>query len=104
MIRRPPRSTRTDTLFPYTTLFRSVDGPAEQIEPWLAKLGLEAETPRGPLGRGPSCEEHDQKDRENLSPEDFRCRHARAPQNIAQGKRRHSGVLHEHVRAARRIG
>src|SRR3546814_2206039 len=26
MIRRPPRSTRTDTLFPYTTLFRS--GPA----------------------------------------------------------------------------
>src|SRR3546814_13143371 len=26
MIRRPPRSTRTDTLFPYTTLFRSADG------------------------------------------------------------------------------
>src|SRR3546814_5060031 len=25
MIRRPPRSTRTDTLFPYTTLFRSYD-------------------------------------------------------------------------------
>src|SRR3546814_15067507 len=26
MIRRPPRSTRTDTLFPYTTLFRSLLG------------------------------------------------------------------------------
>src|SRR3546814_12353557 len=26
MIRRPPRSTRTDTLFPYTTLFRSPNG------------------------------------------------------------------------------
>src|SRR3546814_6234431 len=26
MIRRPPRSTRTDTLFPYTTLFRSIRG------------------------------------------------------------------------------
>src|SRR3546814_4254968 len=26
MIRRPPRSTRTDTLFPYTTLFRSARG------------------------------------------------------------------------------
>src|SRR3546814_10529786 len=26
MLRRPPRSTRTDTLFPYTTLFRSVQG------------------------------------------------------------------------------
>src|SRR3546814_1055998 len=28
MIRRPPRSTRTDTLFPYTTLFRSAGLPA----------------------------------------------------------------------------
>src|SRR3546814_17676430 len=28
MIRRPPRSTRTDTLFPYTTLFRSGDAGA----------------------------------------------------------------------------
>src|SRR3546814_7799177 len=27
MLRRPPRSTRTDTLFPYTTLFRSYGGP-----------------------------------------------------------------------------
>src|SRR3546814_10118858 len=27
MLRRPPRSTRTDTLFPYTTLFRSRDRP-----------------------------------------------------------------------------
>src|SRR3546814_4705867 len=27
MIRRPPRSTRTDTLFPYTTLFRSPKSP-----------------------------------------------------------------------------
>src|SRR3546814_8647117 len=29
MIRRPPRSTRTDTLFPYTTLFRSREGLLE---------------------------------------------------------------------------
>src|SRR3546814_11949621 len=28
MLRRPPRSTRTDTLFPYTTLFRSADAMA----------------------------------------------------------------------------
>src|SRR3546814_1747487 len=28
MIRRPPRSTRTDTLFPYTTLFRSMESTA----------------------------------------------------------------------------
>src|SRR3546814_17278356 len=32
MIRRPPRSTRTDTLFPYTTLFRSPALRAEYID------------------------------------------------------------------------
>src|SRR3546814_3708956 len=35
MIRRPPRSTRTDTLFPYTTLFRSAEG----ADPVLALYG-----------------------------------------------------------------
>src|SRR6056297_2567453 len=30
MIRRPPRSTRTDTLFPYTTLFRSLERERDQ--------------------------------------------------------------------------
>src|SRR3546814_6032697 len=32
MIRRPPRSTRTDTLFPYTTLFRSAVGADEGMD------------------------------------------------------------------------
>src|SRR3546814_7149818 len=32
MIRRPPRSTRTDTLFPYTTLFRSLQAQLEGTE------------------------------------------------------------------------
>src|SRR3546814_2279324 len=40
MIRRPPRSTRTDTLFPYTTLFRSLRGARVPVE------GV------GPRGRG----------------------------------------------------
>src|SRR3546814_17649615 len=31
MIRRPPRSTRTDTLFPYTTLFRSPEHRVERV-------------------------------------------------------------------------
>src|SRR3546814_6209161 len=35
MIRRPPRSTRTDTLFPYTTLFRS-DKIAQDLRRWHA--------------------------------------------------------------------
>src|SRR3546814_6404711 len=33
MIRRPPRSTRTDTLFPYTTLFRSPARPSSAAGP-----------------------------------------------------------------------
>src|SRR3546814_5556496 len=32
MIQRPPRSTRTDTLFPYTTLFRSPERPAVRLQ------------------------------------------------------------------------
>src|SRR3546814_5779656 len=34
MIRRPPRSTRTDTLFPYTTLFRSLFGKSPTNQMW----------------------------------------------------------------------
>src|SRR3546814_10786968 len=33
MIRRPPRSTRTDTLFPYTTLFRSTEQGSRGTNP-----------------------------------------------------------------------
>src|SRR3546814_10725373 len=36
MIRRPPRSTRTDTLFPYTTLFRSRHIPRPRCRHWAA--------------------------------------------------------------------
>src|SRR3546814_15653608 len=42
MIRRPPRSTRTDTLFPYTTLFRSYGAPQLAIE-CAAQRGHEPE-------------------------------------------------------------
>src|SRR3546814_3544689 len=36
MIRRPPRSTRTDTLFPYTTLFRS-NPRSRRKDQWLCR-------------------------------------------------------------------
>src|SRR3546814_8786522 len=49
MIRRPPRSTRTDTLFPYTTLFR-VDGEralglehAQRVAQWLHRNAEQAD-------------------------------------------------------------
>src|SRR3546814_9303349 len=44
MIRRPPRSTRTDTLFPYTTLFRSRNATINDIEDavrTISSLGIE---------------------------------------------------------------
>src|SRR3546814_1935753 len=47
MIRRPPRSTRTDTLFPYTTLFRSV-GRLGSGRPTGSRPG------RTPAARSPS--------------------------------------------------
>src|SRR3546814_4456946 len=39
MIRRPPRSTRTDTLFPYTTLFRSAVDPIMRLDR-IGQLGV----------------------------------------------------------------
>src|SRR3546814_14478548 len=39
MIRRPPISTRTDTLFPYTTLFRSTASATIIVEPRQQKIG-----------------------------------------------------------------
>src|SRR3546814_3467760 len=60
MIRRPPRSTRTDTLFPYTTLFRSLfldwllktkgqradEGLPETQAAWARAYGVNEKTPR----------------------------------------------------------
>src|SRR3546814_5974734 len=70
MIRRPPRSTRTDTLFPYTTLFRSYHARMEIPVVGVARIELatpamstqcsttelHAHTGRQPLaGVGPAC-------------------------------------------------
>src|SRR3546814_5149627 len=52
MIRRPPRSTRTDTLFPYTTLFRSV-----QRRNHRAKVGIGVDA--GAHGAGGGLQVHE---------------------------------------------
>src|SRR3546814_15512003 len=66
MIRRPPRSTRTETLFPYTPLFRSVrngDKPALIEKPVLAQHTVDRSAERrseigvGDLSRGPALHE-----------------------------------------------
>src|SRR3546814_9745323 len=48
MIRRPPRSTRTDTLFPYTTLFRSLP-PAVRVRAAAPARMADRKTPRAGL-------------------------------------------------------
>src|SRR3546814_12492745 len=49
MLRRPPRSTRTDTLFPYTTRFRS---PAAAVRPGPARTRRRTDDRRLGPGRG----------------------------------------------------
>src|SRR3546814_7881682 len=66
MIRRPPRSTRTDTLFPYTTLFRSID---PQHAPSLAAQARGDGDPQGAQGA---------------------CHGAEGPDGAAQGRRARS--------------
>src|SRR3546814_4524542 len=51
MIRRPPRSTRTDTLFPYTTLFRSGDNPGPVRGAPDARDASPEHPPHGAYGR-----------------------------------------------------
>src|SRR3546814_1580587 len=59
MIRRPQRSTRTDTLFPYTTLFRSGhvgqtrDVGTSGTPPGVAQVGEDGTAPHCPAG--PAC-------------------------------------------------
>src|SRR3546814_19093759 len=94
MIRRPPRSTRTVTLFPYTTLFRSalikdlggvgveeipppeecgrrVDRMPHKDKPWSSQFGLITQLPCGPLRGPPDRGQHNEGDNKNLAPEDF---------------------------------
>src|SRR3546814_15438245 len=47
MIRRPPRSTRTDTLFPYTTLFRSYRATCQRLAADGSSVGTENLLARG---------------------------------------------------------
>src|SRR3546814_7662805 len=67
MIRRPPRSKRTDTLFPYTTLFRSTEDALEH------HIGTEIEAPDlGPHALG-EARHLGQQDGRPTRPENQRC-------------------------------
>src|SRR3546814_5482958 len=70
MIRRPPRSTRTDTLFPYTTLFRShSDGCGCWLHLQAPESRRDLIVPRW-VGRRPDISEpasHDRRSEEHTS-------------------------------------
>src|SRR3546814_3600514 len=63
MIRRPPRSTRTDTLFPYTTLFRSPGFGRMAMRESSASFGnggrgrRRSNRPGNSQAKGPHCQE-----------------------------------------------
>src|SRR3546814_13852343 len=67
MRRRTPRSTRTDTLFPYTTLFRSLDQARDQGEE-VARLGQR-------LGQGRSRRAEEEGRRQEGREEDGKAGH-----------------------------
>src|SRR3546814_4703532 len=66
MIRRPPRSTRTDTLFPYTTLFRST----KFLE--IIKILLSSRRPAGGADCGSNCRTRKKNQKNPASPPNAR--------------------------------
>src|SRR3546814_11572910 len=74
MIRRPPRSTRTDTLFPYTTLFRSNRGKGARSFVFLIVLRGGAGEVAFPLAggfEGRMAEEHEAQWYEDEEPREY---------------------------------
>src|SRR3546814_5268745 len=72
MIRRPPRSTRTDTLFPYTTLFRSPDG----------RRGRPRERPAATDHRRPAARHRDRLRQQRVEPRERSEEHTSELQSL----------------------
>src|SRR3546814_20691728 len=107
MIRRPPRSTRTDTLFPYTTLFRSGGEPAsggkrlDDRQPGEARGGEEPVQPV-PAARLGGQPEHDGADEIRQAPRVLRmaCRAVAADRVLGGGVEGPGGLTRLPVVAA----
>src|SRR3546814_8522424 len=86
MIRRPPRSTRTDTLFPYTTLFRSDRGGGRHSRSPHCRCGRGADAGGRYQERRPDryTQRHD---RAFLPPAAGGARHFAGPSRSGAGKR-----------------
>src|SRR3546814_1770710 len=95
MIRRPPRSTRTDTLFPYTTLFRSASAlqggfgaddrsGAAALLPHLQRLYL-LRAHAGDRGAGRARRQDTPGCRRRLAVDDRQCHRGQAPRLACGG-------------------
>src|SRR3546814_5722789 len=78
MIRRPPRSTRTDTLFPYTTLFRSGDrrrssrAPVSRERRRVARIVAVDGRRRAAVSQQPTCPSAHERKCDRLSAQSCR--------------------------------
>src|SRR3546814_8248037 len=95
-IRRPPRSTRTDTLFPYTTLFRSAAWPTATVAlfgcatpggryPWAA-------SPSGPAQRCEQCSAKPEADVRDRRSRRARMRRSRGRTQYEETRRQPAGT------------
>src|SRR3546814_4870998 len=73
MRRRPSRSTRTDTLFPYTTLFRSLPRAYRRVESRSSRRGTHRD-PEGPSGYAVRTQHHRWRDQRRHPQTDRRFR------------------------------
>src|SRR3546814_4793261 len=97
MIRRPPRSTRTDTLVPYTTLFRSLcatgDRESTQI---ISAISSTASSPRSRKGWESASRSADRSSR--------RTAEERQPPTIQKAARNFASACHPRARHHDRTG
>src|SRR3546814_3924777 len=84
MIRRPPRSTRTDTLFPYTTLFRSRGTAAVPCPAWNVDRDDPAQPGRPQHRRESRCAGASARDNAHWAPVRQRAAHWRSRHGASQ--------------------
>src|SRR3546814_4552391 len=92
MIRRPPRSTRTDTLFPYTTLFRSVGSFITDSRSWRWGLGFAG----GPLFGGLPLRQYAARSEEHTSELQSLMRISYAVFCLKKKKTNHNTTINAH--------
>src|SRR3546814_2139452 len=104
MIRRPPRSTRTDTLFPYTTLFRSSDRPSPGLSVSPEEPGDEVDRRAGGAVASERHEDDPVADRHAAVPAAMLADEQAIRKSCAHRRRGEGQAKRRHMRSQRIIG